>query len=133
MNSLLGIIKKKNITFIDVLSLIGGLLWVSAIFLRGTDIMQNEIVGFLIGIAPNFGVGLMLPAFALIYYPIIFKKNITFNKFILILIAIYILLFVSELVHDKFLNSRFDLYDMTASLIALGIMALAYKFKKVSN
>lgn len=65
--------KKKKITPIDVLGLIGALLWASAIFL---------------------------------------------------------LLFVSEVVHDKFLNSRFDFYDMIASLIALGVMILSYKYKK---
>ncbi|WP_290442000.1 hypothetical protein [Clostridium gasigenes] len=30
------------------------------------------------------------------------------------LMAIYLLLFMSEVVHDKFLNSRFDFYDMLA-------------------
>jgi cation transport ATPase len=124
--------EKKKITRINVLGLIGALLWALAIFLRETTLMQNEIISFLLGIAPNFGVGLLLPMFTVIYYPILFKKDITFKKFILILIAIFLLLFVSEVVHDKFLNSRFDFYDMIASLIALGVMILSYN-KKVSN
>lgn len=125
--------EKKKTTLIDVLGLIGALLWALTIFLRGTVLMQNEIISFLLGIAPNFGVGLLLPMFTVIYYPILFKKDITFKKFIIILIAIFLLLFVSEVVHDKFLNSRFDFYDMIASLIALGVMILSYKYKKVSN
>ena len=96
--------------------------------------MQNEIISFLLGIAPNFGVGLLLPMIAVIYCPILFKKDITFRKFMLILIVIYLLLFISEVLHDKFLNSRFDFYDMIvsmiASMIALVIMILAYKYKK---
>ena len=133
MNILLEIKKKKRITLIDVLGLIGALLWPLTIFLRGTVLMQNGSISFLLGIAPNFSVGLLLPMFTVIYYPIIFKKDITFRKFILILIAIFLLLFVSEVVHDKFLNSRFDFYDMISSLIALGVMTLLYKYKKVSN
>lgn len=133
MKGSLEITEKKSITLIDVLGLIGALLWTLTLFLRGTAIMQNEIISFLLGIAPNFGVGLLLPMFTVIYYPILFKKDITFKKFIFILIAIYLLLFVSEVVHDKFLNRRFDFYDMIASLIALGVMTLSYKYKKVSN
>ncbi len=125
--------EKKKITLIDVLGLIGALLWALTIFLRGTALMQNETISFLLGIAPNFGVGLLLPMFTVIYYPILFKKDITFKKFILILIAIFLLLFVSEVVHDKFLNSRFDFYDIVASLIALGVMILLYKYKKINN
>lgn len=125
--------EKIKITLIDVLGLIGALLWTLAIFLRGTVLIQNEIISFLLGIAPNFGVGLLLPMLTMRYYPILLKKDITFKKFILILIAIFLLLFVSEVVHDKFLNSRVDFYDMIASLIAFGVMILSYKYKKVSN
>lgn len=133
MKDLLQRKEKKSITIIEILGLIGAVLWTLTIFLRGTSIMQNEIINFLLGIAPNFGAGLLLPMFTVIYYPIIFKKDITFKKFILILIAIYFLLFMSEVVHDKFLNSKFDFYDMISSLIALGIMTVSYKYKKVSN
>lgn len=125
--------EKIKITLIDVLGLIGALLWTLAIFLRGTVLIQNEIISFLLGIAPNFGAGLLLPMLTMRYYPILLKKDITFKKFILILIAIFLLLFVSEVVHDKFLNSRVDFYDMIASLIAFGVMILSYKYKKVSN
>lgn len=125
--------EKIKITLIDVLGLIGALLWTLAIFLRGTVLIQNEIISFLLGIAPNFGAGLLLPMLTVRYYPILLKKDITFKKFILILIAIFLLLFVSEVVHDKFLNSRVDFYDMIASLIAFGVMILSYKYKKVSN
>lgn len=52
-----GFIGKKRITIIDVLGLIGALLWALPIFLRATVLMQNEIISFLLGIAPNFGVG----------------------------------------------------------------------------
>jgi hypothetical protein len=127
--------EKGKVTLIDVLGLIGAFLWALTIFLRETALMHNEFISFLLGIAPNFGVALLLPMFAVIYYPILFKKHITFKKFILILIAIFLLLIVSEVVHAKFLDSRFDFYDMIASLIALGVMILSYKYKhkKISN
>lgn len=123
--------KKKNITLINILGAVGCLLWVSAIFLRGTDITQNETVSFFFGIAPNFGVGMLIPMLAVTYYPVIFQKEITFKKFIFILMGSYALLFVSEVIHDKLLDSRFDFYDMIASLVAFGIMALSYKCKRV--
>ncbi len=91
--------------------------------------MQNEIISFLLGIAPNFGVGLLLPMFTVRYYPALFKKDITFKNFILVLITIFLILIVSEVVHDTFFNSRFDLYDLIASLTALGVMSLSYRYQ----
>jgi hypothetical protein len=122
--------KEKKTTLIEVLGLIGAVLWASTIFLRGTFLMQNEIISFLLGIAPNFGVGLLLPMFVVRYYPVIFKRDITFKKFFLILITILLTLIVSEVVHDTFFNSRFDFYDVIASLIALGAMSLSYRYQK---
>lgn len=124
--------EKKDVALLKLIGAIGMLVWALAVVLRGTPIAANETIDFFLGIAPNFGVGLLLPPLSIIYYPVIFKKESTFKQFILILIGIFILLFASEVIHDKFLNSSFDIYDMIASLVAFGIVALAYKYKKAS-
>jgi hypothetical protein len=106
---------------------IGALLWVVTKLLRNTSIAQNEIAGFLLGVAPNFAVGLMIPALVITNYPVIFKKDITFKAYIIGLFGSYVLLFMSEIINEIFLNSRIDFYDMIASLVGFVIMTLLHK------
>lgn len=117
----------KGTTWLKVFGFLGFGLWALTIFLRGTAVVQHDTVNFLLGIAPNFGAALVLPMMAVIYYPIAFKRELSVATFRYSLVAIFLFLFLSEVVHDLFLNSRFDPYDLIASLIALGIVALLYK------
>ena len=123
----------KKVSLINALGLVGCFLWVLAIFLRENSIMQNEIASFLLGVAPNFGVGLLIPMLVIRCFEVTLKKEVTCKSFILILIGIYGLLLMSEIIHDKFLNSRFDILDMVASLVALGIMLLSFMYKKADK
>lgn len=117
----------KGTTWLKVLGFLGFGLWALTIFLRGTAVVQHDTVNFLLGIAPNFGAALVLPMMAVIYYPIAFKRELSVATFRYSLVAIFLFLFLSEVVHDLFLNSRFDPYDLVASLIALGIVAPLYQ------
>lgn len=119
--------EKKKKTLISIMGLFGAFLWVLTIYMRGTEYVQISEINFLLGIAPNIGVGLLLPMLTIVYYPILFKEDIPIKKYRLILIAIFLFLFMSEVIHDRFLNAPFDIYDLAASLIALGTMAFLHK------
>lgn len=47
------------------------------------------------------------------------------------LVGSYILILSSEIVHDSFVNSSFDILDMIASLVGFVIMASVYKYIKI--
>ena len=91
----------------------------------------SESVRFLMGIAPNFAVGLLIPALIVIGYPSFFKRDLTFRPFIFLLIGSYTLIFASEVIHDLFLDSSFDVLDMIATLIGFVIMSLAFRARKL--
>lgn len=113
-----------------ILGLIGAMLWVLTIFIRDSNIALNETTVFMLGVAPNFGVGLLFPMLAKELYSVVFKKQLSCKRFVFILIGGYIALLLSEVIHDKFLNSPFDIYDIISSLIAFGIFFLLYRYEK---
>jgi hypothetical protein len=115
---------QKSLTLFNILGLLGILLWALTIFLRETPVAHHPGINFWLGIAPNFGVALLLPMLLVNYYPVVFKKALTRQFFLYGLVIMLTVLFLSEVVHDIFLNSRFDVWDMVASLVALMIMAL---------
>lgn len=113
-----------------ILGLIGAMLWVLTIFIRDSNIALNETTVFMLGVAPNLGVGLLFPMLAKEIYSVVFKKQISCKQFVFVLIGGYIALLLSEVIHDKFLNSPFDIYDMISSFIAFGIFFLLYRYEK---
>jgi hypothetical protein len=123
-------LKKKEFSLINLLGLLGSAIWTLTIFMRDAEMVLSESVRFLMGIAPNFAVGLLIPAMIVIGYPSFFKKDLAFRPFIFLLIGSYTLIFASEVIHDVFLGSRFDTLDMAASLIGFVIMVLAFRAKK---
>ena len=62
----------------DVVGLLGVSLWVLTTFLRETPAIHNPDLHFWLGIAPNPGVGLLLPMLLVDFYPVLFKKELTY-------------------------------------------------------
>lgn len=116
--------EQKNMSLFNVLGLSCALLWVLAIFLREMPVAHNPGINFWLGIAPNFGVALLLPMLLVNYYPVVFQRALTRRFFLYGLAIMFTGLLLSEIVHDIFLNSKFDIWDLVASLMALLIMAL---------
>jgi hypothetical protein len=106
------------------LGFVGVILWVLVIFLREMPIVHHPSANIWLGIAPNLGVALLLPMLLANYYPVVSKRGLTRQHFLNGLAVIFTVLLLSEVVHDIFLNSRFDIWDLAASLVALVIMAL---------
>ena len=119
--------ERKRPKLPDVAGLLGASLWALTIFLRETPVIHNPDLRFWLGIAPNFGVGLLLPILLVNNYPAVFRKELTYRLFLCGLVMMFAALFLSEVVHALVLESGFDVYDLLASLVALGMMARLYR------
>jgi hypothetical protein len=62
---------EKRRPLISIIGLLGSLLWVLTIFLRETELANIEAISFLLGILPNFGIGLLVPMLVIQFYPIL--------------------------------------------------------------
>jgi hypothetical protein len=65
----------KSLALFNLLVFLGVILWVLVIFLRETPIVHHPSTNFWLGIAPNFGVALLLPMLLASYY-LGFQKKI---------------------------------------------------------
>lgn len=118
--------KKHTIT--SVFGIIGILSWTITIFLRETSI-YNTSINFLLGVMPNLSAAW---AFIWLGEIIVNKKNIDFNFKIASAISglILLLAIISEVIHDLFLNSSFDIYDLISTLISIIMYLTLLYFNK---
>jgi hypothetical protein len=115
----------------DTVGLLGTFLWAMTLFLRETPVIHDPNSHFWLSIAPNFSVALLSPMLLVNFYPILFKKNLTYRLFLYGLVLIFVALLMAEIVHTLFLGSGFDIFDLLASLAALTIMAWLYRIRTV--
>ncbi|MDU6983742.1 MAG: hypothetical protein E6371_04945 [Terrisporobacter othiniensis] len=118
--------KKHTIT--SVFGIIGILSWTITIFLREISI-DNTSINFLLGIMPNLSAAW---AFIWLGEIIVNKKNIDFNFKIAsaISVLIFLLSIISEVIHDLFLNSSFDIYDLISTVISIIMYLTLLYFNK---
>ena len=114
--------KKVTCTTIQGLAIIGALIWSGTVFMRGIAGIENQTVIFILGIAPNFGAALLLPMVINQTYSSVMKKPYNKHMNIKILVISFLLILGSEIVHDLFLNSPFDKYDIIFVALALIIV-----------
>lgn len=108
----------KKVNYSKVLGVLGIAIWGLTILLRERAIVTIPVIGFLLGVAPNCGAVWFFAGIFQEIYPSLFKKACTFKTTILILVGIFILGVGSEIVHDLFLNSPFDIFDIIATVVA---------------
>ncbi|KHS58463.1 MULTISPECIES: hypothetical protein [Terrisporobacter] len=118
--------KKHTIT--SVFGIIGILSWTITIFLREISI-DNTSINFLLGVMPNLSAAW---AFIWLGEIIVNKKNIDFNFKIAsaISVLIFLLSIISEVIHDLFLNSSFDIYDLISTVISIIMYLTLLYFNK---
>lgn len=119
--------KKLNTT--AKFGIIGGFSWTLTLLLRGTSINNIEIVNFILGIMPNISAAWF---FIWIGETILNKSNKFFDLKSSIITSGLIFLFsiISEIVHDLFLNSPFDIYDILATILAIVLYLVTFYFSK---
>nr|WP_307990605.1 hypothetical protein [uncultured Niameybacter sp.] len=106
------------------IGILGMLIWALAGFLRDTWVASIPVVNFILGIAPNFGALWGFASLVEYNYPILFKKEFTFRLAVISVMGIFLLALLSEIIHDVFLGSPFDIYDMIATFITADIYVL---------
>jgi len=103
---------------IEIMGYIGGLLWGAIIAVRLFPLPTNEIYRLIIGIAPNLGAAWIVTMFSKWVVIFALKQNYTVKQHAVICVCIVILALASEFIHDAFLGSPFDVYDMIITIVA---------------
>ena len=109
-----------------IIGVIGIVTWALTIFLRGTQLRTVNSIAFILGVMPNISATWV---FIWVAEFICEKasKVFTVKKSIMSCSAILILAFISEIVHDLFLNSSFDINDILATICAIAIYLIVIK------
>ena len=123
----------NKVTYTKALGILGIGIWVGTIFLRETSAVNMQVIGFLLGIAPNIGAVWGVATIFEEMYSVLLKKKYTLKVAVAALIGIFILGLGSEIVHDLFLNSPFDIYDMISTIVASVIYILPIWIKNRNN
>ena len=117
---------KKTTTYF--LGIIGIITWSITIFLREQSI-NNSIINFILGIMPNISATwffIWMDEFTLN----IKKLNFTIKRAIFSSSIIFILALVSEIIHDIYLESPFDINDIIATILSIILYLIVFYFKK---
>lgn len=117
---------KKTTTYF--FGIIGIITWSITIFLREQSI-NNSIINFILGIMPNISATwffILMAEFTLN----IKKLNFTIKRAIFSSSIIFILALVSEIIHDIYLESPFDINDIIATILSIILYLIVFYFKK---
>lgn len=119
----------KKITITLIFGLIGVVLWNVTNILRTTSLINIDALNFILGIMPNVAACWV---FIWVGELIITKINNNYNfKFAGIVSGIiFLLAIISELIHDKFLNSPFDINDIIATILSIVVYLVSFYFSK---
>lgn len=122
--------KVSNAFFYKLIALSGGFLWVLTIPLREMVTNNNNLITFILGVLPNFGVAIFTPFIIIVvmFERKIYDKNLLKKVFNSMLFITMIILLTSEIIHEVYMNSLFDINDILVSLLALVLDALIFNF-----
>lgn len=116
----------KSLLTTKTLGVIGAILWAATIILRETTLNSIGILNFILGIAPNFGAAWLFAFLIENIYSSLLKRRYTIKAAAATSMAIWILSLGSEIIHDLFLNSPFDINDIIATSFALIIFFINF-------
>ena len=107
----------------EKLGCIGGFIWSLVYFMRDMNLSDNEVVKFLLGVLPNLGAAwafTMLGKWIILYT---IKKSMTLKIHFVLCASVLVFAVASEIIHDKLLNSPFDIWDIILTIIAQLVIA----------
>lgn len=123
----------KKYTVTSVFGIIGIISWAITILLRETNLINIDIINFKLGVMPNIGAEWFFIWMVEIIYEKI-KKDFTFKIAIKVSGVIFLMAVLSEVVHDMFLNSPFDIFDIIATILAITFyLIILYIFERNKN
>ena len=108
----------KKYTITHIFGIIGVLFWSGTVLLREMLLIDNGVLNFILGIMPNISASWF---FIWIGEKLINKVNrdFTFKTASIISGVIFLLALISEIIHEMFLNSPFDVNDIIATIVAI--------------
>ena len=107
---------------IEILGYIGAITWAAVNFLRGSHASDHAVYLFLLGILPNLGAAWALTMFGKWGILLVLKRKYTVRTHGMLCLLIVFFAVISEFIHDWFLSSRFDIYDVLITVAAQLIM-----------
>lgn len=113
----------RSVVLIRVLGVAGAMVWAAAVLARDAGLAPSGPAGGLLGLAPNVGVGLLLPMLVVVLWPVWFSSELTLRRFAAVLASLFLGVLGAEVVHALFLGSGFDEADVVATAVAFGLMA----------
>ncbi|MBC5996522.1 hypothetical protein EAI30_05395 [Romboutsia ilealis] len=123
----------KKYTVTSVFGIIGIISWAITILLRETYLVNIDIINFKLGVMPNISAAWFFIWMVEIIYEKI-KKDFTFKISIKVSGIIFLMAVLSEVVHDMFLNSPFDIFDIMATILAIALyLIVLYVFERNKN
>ena len=117
---------KEKFTVTYIFALIGALTWAFTILLRGTSITSIAPINFILGIMPNISAAWFFIWIGEIIFLKV-KREFNMKEAFISCTVVFILALLSEIVHQLFLNSPFDIYDIIATILASIIYLLVFK------
>ena len=115
----------KKFDTTSIFGIFGALSWALTNLLRETTINSLEIFNFILGIMPNIAA----TYFFIWVGKIIFErlnKNFTLKFSMITSALVFLFAIISEIIHDLFLNSPFDMYDMIATSSAIALYLITF-------
>ena len=121
--------RMKKFTLTHIFGIIGALSWSGTVWLRETTLSNINFLNFVLGIMPNISASWF---FIWIGEQVITKtnRNFTFKTASLVSAAVLLLALISEVIHDVFLNSPFDINDITATVAAIILYLTVFYLSK---
>lgn len=116
----------KSLLTTKALGVIGAILWAATIILRETRLNSIGILNFILGITPNIGAAWLFAFLIENTYSSLLKRRFAIKAAAATSIAIWILSLASEIIHDLFLDSPFDINDIIATSFALIIFFINF-------
>ncbi len=116
---------KKFLTT-KTLGVIGAISWTGTIILRETTLNSIQVLNFILGIAPNIAAAWLFAFLMEIIYSALLKRKLKIKDALAISMTIWLLSLGSEIIHDLFLNSPFDINDIIATAFALIIFLIIF-------
>ena len=111
--------KKIKFGTVEILGYIGMLIWGAVTLLRGSHLSDNSVYLFFRGILPNLGAAWVMTLFGKWMILFLFKRNYTVKIHSILCLGLSSLALASEFIHDAFLGSPFDFYDILITVVAL--------------
>ena len=117
---------RKTIT--SFFGIIGVITWCMTIFLRELSI-NNSILKFILGIMPNISATWFFISMAEIIFNIK-KYKFSIKSAVFSSVAVFVLALISEIIHDLYLNSAFDINDIIATIVSIVLYLIVFYFKQ---